>query len=307
MRAFFAKPFRWAILYAVLLTGAFVFVLLDTFVVPKAYATVSEEQGAGAAEESAAETEDGEEAIAAVSEPVITDTSYEDENIKITITTTREYDTTVHIADIQIKDVRYLKTAFAAGTFGRNITETTSDMAEDHGAIFAINGDYCGFRDSGYVLRNGVLYRSTGTDTALVLDGDGNMYCAAESALEDTDSLWQIWSFGPVLVEGSEIQVDVNTEISGRSMSSNPRTAIGQIEPLHYVFIVSDGRTNDNEGLSLYQLASVFQDYGCEVAYNLDGGGSSTMWFNGTLVNAPTTNGRRVSEREVGDIVYIGY
>jgi exopolysaccharide biosynthesis protein len=42
-----------------------------------------------------------------------------------------------------------------------------------------------------------------------------------------------------------------------------------------------------------------------QTAYNLDGGGSSTMVFNGTVVNNPTTNGTRISERKVSDIVCI--
>lgn len=46
---------------------------------------------------------------------------------------------------------------------------------------------------------------------------------------------------------------------------------------------------------------------GCETAYNLDGGGSSTMVLNGTVINNPTTNVKKIKEREVSDIVYIGY
>ena len=45
---------------------------------------------------------------------------------------------------------------------------------------------------------------------------------------------------------------------------------------------------------------------GCEMAYNLDGGGSSTMYFNGKVINNPTS-GRSIKERSVSDIVYIGY
>ena len=71
-------------------------------------------------------------------------------------------------------------------------------------------------------------------------------------------------------------------------MNSNPRTAIGQISPLHYLFVVSDGRTGESAGLSLLELAQIMQERGCAVAYNLDGGGSSTMWFNGAIVNKPT-------------------
>jgi len=306
---FFAKPFRWAIVFAAMLTLACAFVLLDTFVFPKAYAVVPNNQNTGTSTPmpSNSPSVDDNNTDADSGNAIITDSSYEDGNIKITITTVREYETTVHIADIQIKSVQYLKTAFARDTFGRNITEKTSEIAEDHNAIFAINGDYSAFRGSGYVLRNGVLYRNTGNDTALLLDYSGNLTCESEKQIANTDSLWQIWSFGPVLVDGGEIQVGVNAEISGKSANSNPRTAIGQIEPLHYIFIVSDGRTGDNAGLSLYQLASIFNDLGCTVAYNLDGGGSSTMWFNGKVINSPTTNGKKISEREVSDIVYIGY
>ena len=88
-------------------------------------------------------------------------------------------------------------------------------------------------------------------------------------------------------------------------MASNPRTAIGMVEPGHYFFVVSDGRTNESEGLSLYQLADIMKTLGCTVAYNLDGGGSSTMYFNGEIINYPTTSGRSMKERGVSDIVYI--
>ncbi|GFZ30821.1 hypothetical protein CSC2_13470 [Clostridium zeae] len=88
-------------------------------------------------------------------------------------------------------------------------------------------------------------------------------------------------SFGPGLVENGQITVDSSSEV-GQSMSSNPRTAIGQISKLHYIVIVSDGRTSESAGLSLLQLAEEFKERGCTTAYNLDGGGSSTMYFNGS-------------------------
>ena len=89
-------------------------------------------------------------------------------------------------------------------------------------------------------------------------------------------------------------------------MASNPRTMIGKIDDNHFVFIVSDGRTSDSVGLSLYELATFAKSLGVEIGYNLDGGGSSAMYFNGNLINKPTTTGR-ISERSVSDIVYIGY
>ena len=112
-------------------------------------------------------------------------------------------------------------------------------------------------------------------------------------------------AFGPALVENSEIVVNTKSEV-GQSMASNPRTAIGIIDENHYIVIVSDGRTSESQGLSLYELAEVMKSYGVKTAYNLDGGGSSTMYFNSQVINKPTTNGN-ISERAVSDIVYIGY
>lgn len=300
---FFKKPYRWAGLYAFLLTGAFVFVLLDTFVIPKSYAAAAAVSSAGTVS-----PPDSEQTSA-----VTTCNTYQDENIAITLETLRQCNTTVYVADVKLSAASFLKTALASNTFGRNIKETASDMAEDQNAIFAINGDYYGFRDSGYVLRNGTAYRDTarasGDDEALVIDEAGNFSIIRESevSLESLaeEGAWQIFSFGPALVENGEISVTARTEVD-QAMQSNPRTAIGQIDALHYVFIVSDGRTAESEGLSLLQLAQIFQDLGCTTAYNLDGGGSSTMVFNGEIINNPT-GGKGTSERKVSDIVYLGY
>ena len=92
----------------------------------------------------------------------------------------------------------------------------------------------------------------------------------------------------------------------GMAMASNPRTAIGYLGNNHYVFVVSDGRTSESAGLSLYELATFMKELGVVDAYNLDGGGSSTMVFKGEIINNPTTNGHSNQERSVSDIVYIG-
>lgn len=72
-----------------------------------------------------------------------------------------ENDTTVYVADVVLSSPEYLQTAFAQSSYGRNVTEKTSEMAQDAGAILAINGDYYGAQEKGYVIRNGVLYRDT--------------------------------------------------------------------------------------------------------------------------------------------------
>jgi Exopolysaccharide biosynthesis protein related to N-acetylglucosamine-1-phosphodiester alpha-N-acetylglucosaminidase len=285
--------------------------MLDTFVLPKSIANTSAVSVSSGSTVTSSSKETSTK-TASQSEAVVTDKSYQDENIKISIETVRKYDSNIYIADIQVSNPSYLKTALANNTYGRNITATTSDMAKDNKAIFAINGDFYGFRDGGYVLRNGVEYRETarsGNSDALVIDKSGNLSVVQEGEVS-LDSLsakgaWQVLSFGPGLVVDGKIVVDSSSEV-GQSMSSNPRTAIGQISERHYIVIVSDGRTSESAGLSLLQLAQELKERGCTVAYNLDGGGSSTMYFNGEVINNPIS-GKSIGERKVSDIVYIGY
>ena len=215
------------------------------------------------------------------------------------------------MADIILDDPESLKTAFADNIYGKNITDTTSSILESTGGILAINGDYYSARD-GYVIRNGILYSSEsgGSDQEdLVIWEDGSMEVISESEVTAEqlleDGAVQVFCFGPGLVTDGQVSVGINDEVD-QSMGSNPRTAIGWISDTHYVMVVSDGRTDESEGLSLYELAEFMESLGCETAYNLDGGGSSTMVFNGTVINKPTTNGNKIKERSVSDIVYIG-
>ena len=236
--------------------------------------------------------------------------SYSDENIAV-----NEYyenDTSIYVADIRLSSAQYLKTAFANGSFGKNVKAATSDTAEENNAIIAINGDYYGAREKGYVIRNGIAYRSTAESDSEILciyaDGHFDIISPSEASADELVEMgvWQAFTFGPGLVDGGEIAVSEGQEVD-QAMASNPRTAIGQIDELHYVFVVSDGRTNESAGLSLYQLAQFMKGLGCESAYNLDGGGSSTMYFDGEVINNPTTSGNSTKERRVSDIVYLGY
>ena len=235
---------------------------------------------------------------------------YSDSNTSITLKQYRAYDSNIYVADVTVSDVSVLKTALANNTYGRNITDTTSNMAKENNAILAINGDYYGARQAGYVIRNGNLYRNTSGDRdALVITKTGEFEFVSENETTAEALLqsgaYQVLSFGPVLLEDGEISVGENDEV-GMAMASNPRTAIGYLGNNHYVFVVSDGRTSESAGLSLYELATFMKELGVTDAYNLDGGGSSTMVFKGEIINNPTTNGRSNQERSVSDIVYIG-
>ena len=305
LTAFFRKPFAYAAVFGTLLTAANGYVLLKTFMIPTVEGYVTQSQNTSYYEEVASEAPENAES---------TETSYSDENIQISISTVRYNDTDVYIADVKVSSAASLKTALANDTFGRNVTQKTSGIASAHNAILAVNGDYYGANSQGYVIKNGVIYRDTARRSTayddLVIYRDGSFGIINESEVTAQELLdngvVNLFAFGPALIQNGHIAISQNDEV-GRAMANNPRTAIGIIDELHYVFVVSDGRTNESQGLSLYELAQVLQQYGCQTAYNLDGGGSSTMYFNGQVVNHPTTNGNRISERSVSDIVYIGY
>lgn len=324
MGRFFNKPYAYAYIFAIFLTLSTVLALLGVFVIPSPGEAVRTPTPSTAAPTRLATPapsaeEAGQAAASSPSPsptpfvPVITETSYRDGNISITIETLREFRTDLYIADVELSSPHYLKTALAKDAFGLNIREKTSVMAARNGAILAVNGDYYGANKAGFVLKNGVLYRdsvrtkSGGED--LVIYDNGAFGLITEKSTDASSlieqGVTQLLAFGPALVKDGLIAVSMDGEV-GQAITSNPRTAIGMVEPLHYVFVVSDGRTQKSSGLSLYQLAEVMVSCGCVVAYNLDGGGSSTMVFNGRIVNVPTTNGDKIAERSVSDIVYIG-
>jgi exopolysaccharide biosynthesis protein len=248
---------------------------------------------------------------------VTTDTSYtsDSSNITISTVTTSSGDSTVtyYVADVVLDDATTLQSAFADNSFGENITETTSAIAEANGAVFTINGDYYGFRDTGIVIRNGVVFRDEGARQGLAFYRDGTVKVYDETATNAEQLIargaWNTLSFGPSLLDNGEVaqgieDVEVDTNFGNHSIQGEqPRTAVGIIDENHLVFVVVDGRSPGySAGVTMTGLARIMQDLGATTAYNIDGGGSSTMYFNGSLVNNPLGENK---ERGTSDILYI--
>ncbi|MFT4258728.1 phosphodiester glycosidase family protein [Microbacterium sp.] len=255
-------------------------------------------------------------AITETTNATVTDTTYSSDQADITISTvtTGSGDDTVtyYVADVTLTDATALRSAFAGDAFGTNITETTSEIAEDNNAIFAINGDYYGFRDTGIVIRNGVVYRDEGAREGLVFytDGTVEVYDETSTTADEllADGAWNTLSFGPAIVVDGQIvdgieDVEIDTNFGNHSIQGDqPRTLVGVIDDNHLVFVVIDGRdTGYSKGATLTEAAEIMISLGATTAYNLDGGGSSTMYFNGEVINQPSNGG----ERGTSDILYI--
>ena len=252
--------------------------------------------------------------------PVITETSYQSENISIEISAMRVEKADVHVADIYVRDISFYQRYFV-GTFNpKNSPKRmqVGPMATQAGAILAMTGDSADGFSVGWVIGNGEIVRdSTNSkrDICLLLSsGEMRTILAKDIDYEwlDTEfkagNIWQLFCFGPALLdeEGKAL-----TKFNSDVLPNNPRSVIGYYEPGHYCFVQVDGRSSPskleakkkNSGLDMTNLAALMEELGCKAAYNLDGGQSSVMWFNGAIVSSPATKDGK--GRKVGDIVMI--
>ena len=254
------------------------------------------------AEETADETPISEKFEEKYTETVIeTDSSYTSPNVSITVTeeTSANGRITYYLADIYLRDITCFQTALAKETYGSGFRDSISRMAALNNALVAINGDYYGNTNEGVVIRNGVIYRANKTNCdvcVLYFDGRMRVMPGSSFSVEEAiaDGAWQAWTFGPALLDtdGSVLTAFSSTN---RIISANPRTAIGYYEPGHYCMIVVDGR-GESAGISLPELSELFYELGCTAAYNLDGGNSSIMVWQGDVINDPSGGGRESSD-----------
>lgn len=238
---------------------------------------------------------------------VVTENSYTSPEVSIHIeTATVKYgnrESVYYIADVYVASLANFLTHTAHGQMKYFDTQDAAEMANEANAILAISGDFLTYQKSGFLMRNGQLYASDRNNTACVLYADGTMETFDKGAYTIEDVLAkdpvQVWSFGPALLDESGMvkdKYDVSTAVS----YPNPRAAIGYYEPGHYCLVVVDGRQDHSYGLTIPQLAQVFQDLGCTAAYNLDGGGSAVMIFNGQVYSHQSNGGR-----DLGDILIV--
>lgn len=241
-------------------------------------------------------------------EPVLTDNSYSDSDVCIELNTitygSADSIVTYHTAEIWVRDAECLKTAFANDTYGQGIYERIKPIANRVGAIFAISGDYYGSSDTGVVIRNGTIYRNNDTNSDIcVLYYDGSMKLFTPKEFDINDCIkkgaWQAWTFGPILVQNGSALKSFNT--TAYIAREHPRCGIGYFEPGHYLIVLVDGRQEGcSVGVTIAGFADIFASYGVDCAYNLDGGRSAVMVFNGEYYNRPFSDGRSLC-----DIIYI--
>lgn len=227
--------------------------------------------------------------------------SYQSDDKRIVVYSGYMEEATYYVADVWIRYFDLYRTGFAGGSYQHGYYEDTVDIAADYGATVAISGDYYGAKRSGLVIRNGVLHRDSVAADVCVLYSDGVMESYYQKDV-DVEAIiargaYQSWSFGPKLLDNGEAPSEYQrNDIGGR----HPRAAIGYFEPGHYCLVVIDGRQSGySRGMTFSQMSELFRQLGCVDAYNLDGGQTAMMVYEGEVVNRPYKDGRVVS-----DIVY---
>ena len=237
--------------------------------------------------------------------------SYESDKMSVSIEQKQKDGMTYFVCDVKLTAVSQFKTAFAGDDFRSGIYEAVSDIAGRYSPVMAINADFCRYHREGVIIRNGELLRAQNIKKhhLLVVDQNGNLSAQTDRSgkqglvanrLEQANT-WQTFEFGPVLVENGEaVELPKSFYVNCADGYDNPRTAIGQKGPLHYVIIVVDGRRDGySTGASIPQVQQLFLDEGVDFAFNLDGGGSTTLYFLGEVINMPSGG----KERSVSDVI----
>lgn len=239
---------------------------------------------------------------------VITENSYTSQEISINIekftVTLDKHPVTYYVADIYVAGMENFRTQIANDKFSYYGDQNPLAIAKSTNSILAVNGDFATVHKNGFIVRNGNVYLSDVNKGVCVMYPDGTMETFDQGAYVVEDVLAKnpvhVWSFGPSLLDENGKALEefkLASGIGGR----HPRCAVGYYEPGHYCFILVDGRQSGySDGITMQNLAKIFEELGCKLAYNLDGGRSAVMMFQQKFYSRPYLNGR-----DLGDILYI--
>ena len=213
-----------------------------------------------------------------------------------------------------IKDPTRVQVAYSSklGTEG----ETTSQIAENNQAVAAINGGAFtdssstakwtgnGGRASGLIMHNGgIIFSDIGGDTGktdlLAFTHEGKMIVGNYSIKELRElGAKEALSFGPVLISNGKM-----TPFSGDGgWGPSSRTAIGQRTDGAVILLVIDGRSLASTGATLVELQQIMNKLGAHNAINLDGGKSTTMYYEGEIINTPSNS---MGERPIPSAIIV--
>ena len=236
------------------------------------------------------------------------DLTYEDRTISVTIEQGRyEEECDYWIADIKIAHPSQLRTAAADG-FDSDMVMDGCRLAKRVNAVLAIDGDYFSYTGEGYIMRQGKLYLNvlSGKRDVLLIDEDGDFHIVEAPVKGDVKrtvdgkKVINAFYFGPALVIDGSVNLRMAQNDDMASAEKRQRMCIAQVGPLEYKCICCGPPARGSTGMSLMQFARFVAAQGVQTAYNLDGGDSCMLIFNGKKIN----DVKNTYVREINDIIY---
>jgi hypothetical protein len=122
----------------------------------------------------------------------------------------------------------------------------------------------------------------------------------------DWSAITDAISSGPTLVRDGKPIFNAGEALTPAQLRGRaPRTAIGQRADGTIVMLAVDGRRPGwSIGITNWELAQTLVRYGCVTGFALDSGGSTTVAFDGKVLNRPSDSS---GERPVGEALVIAY
>lgn len=206
------------------------------------------------------------------------------------------------LVDIKLDDIHNLRTYQGSGTF----SELVKEAEKEDDILLAINGDFWNFLSyERIIVRNGEVLselQSLSRRDYCIIYENGTMWTYSYKIKNPNrlTNCWQLFSFGPRLVHNFEPILNYSDCFDyDVAWNSHPRTAIGYFEKNHFCFLLVYGRNEEDHGCYLENMAQFLADLGCKEAYNVDGGSSSHIWYNGKEIGKPS------ADKQLSDIIYI--
>ncbi len=234
---------------------------------------------------------------------------YETGTLKVSVEEKETSYTRYWVCHVQTFSPAQLCSALCGGTYGEPRATVSEELAV-HNGVIGINGS--GFSYSSgkpapgkTMIKDGEIYEDVYSNgNIMCVTGDGGMFTAAAGLTAERllkRNVKDTYCFGPTLIENGQ-KYPIARSGDFRQTYRYQRTAVGMVSPGEYYLVVVQGDgAGGSQGMTYGELQRVFLDLGCIYAYNLDGGGSTTLVFKGRVVNVLTDAS---GERPCGDILY---
>ncbi len=241
--------------------------------------------------------------------------SYDDGTLSVRIVPDVRFGTNVFFIYVTLTDPAQMRTV-VAGRPRDKVTANPLTLSARCNAVLAINGDFYKGHDGGLVYRNGQLIRNAlgYSRDELFIDENGDLNILTTNLTNNKElqalvdgfprQIVQAFCWGPgLIIDGKDRTQDPAFNFRDKTSCGYPtpaqRMVFCQLGPLEYMFFATEGKEQNQPGLTIPEVVSVLTELGTvQQAYNLDGGSSTTVILCGNKINAPKSK-----PRDLGDII----